>query len=417
MEPGFLYFSTLLGRRAIDGGSGAAIGRVSDLVVIAGEPFPRVETALIRGPGGRILEVRANMIEGWSQSPLVLAEGAEMEDASPGAASDRIRLVSEILDRQIVDVEGAKVVRVNDLHFLLVNGSLRLAHVDVGTRGLVRRMGWERMVDAVVGAIRPKAPYLTKEVLLPWKLIQPLDVAPGKIRLDVAQRLLATMHPSDLASVFEELDRSQRAELLGRMDVETAADALEEASPEVATELLEEITAERAADIVEEMQPDEAADVLSELEPGTREDVLQAMEAPEARQVQVLLAHSPRTAGGLMTPEILRLPPSASAADALAAVRWLAHEVTHLHEVFVVEEGKLIGTATLASIVAADPAAKLSEIAKEAPAVVGVETPLSQIADEAAKYNLLSVPVVDENGILQGAVTIDDVLGHMIHDG
>ncbi|HVO30949.1 MAG TPA: CBS domain-containing protein, partial [bacterium] len=401
MEPRFLYFADLLGR--VVEKDGARIGRVRDLVVVAGEPYPRVDLVRVAAGSHELIEVPANYVAAW-EPRLALGSDAALRPASE-TGSDRIRLREEILDRQIVDVEGAKVVRVNDLQFLVVDKQLRLAHVDVGTRGLVRRMGWERPLDALVRLLRPGAKWLTFETLLPWKLVQPLGLAAGKIRIEVAQRLLATMHPADLADVLEDLDRERRNELLGRMDVETAAETLEATSPEIATELLEEISPEKAADIVEEMRPDDAADVLGELPEETRQDVLEAMEAPEARAVAELLEHAPKSAGGAMTPEILRLPPNATAADAIAAVRWLAHEAGYLHEVFVVEGEKLVGTASLQAIVAASPETPLRTIATEPPATVTADASMQDVAEAASKYRLSAVPVVDTEGRLEGAVT------------
>ena len=241
--------------------------------------------------------------------------------------ADRLRLGQEILDRQIVDIEGAKLVRVNDLHFLETKGQLRIAHVDVGLRGLVRRMGWQRPVDGVVSLLRPAARYLNAETLLSWKLVQPIESAPGRVRIEATKKALASLHPADLAEIMEDLDRHQREVLFQRLDVETAADALEETSTELATELLEAVPPEKAADILEEMAPDEAADALSELPGDTRDELLQAMERPEAAEVAELLEYHPRSAGGLMTPDLVELPPTATVADAFAEVRRRAEEL------------------------------------------------------------------------------------------
>src|SRR6266702_4581499 len=247
-DPRFLYFSALLGCpvRASDG---RRTGKLVDLVVQTGEPYPPVDAA-------------------------VVAEGRERRHV-PWSA--------------VAAVGPGGLVRVNDLHFLETRGQLRIAHVDVGFRGLVRRMGWEWLVDRTVGALRPRAQYLASDHLLSWKLVQPLDSAPGRVRLEVAQQALAQLHPADLAEILEELDRGQRTRLLQRLDVETAAEALEEAPPEMTAQLLEEVTPEKAADILEEMAPDEAADVLGELPHAARAELLGAMERPEAREVERLL--------------------------------------------------------------------------------------------------------------------------------
>jgi magnesium transporter len=344
----------------------------------------------------------------------LLAE-AVAEPLPDTSESDRLRVAEELLDRQIVDVEGAKLVRVNDLHFLEVKGALRLAHVDVGFRGLVRRMGWQRLVDRSVGLVNPRSRYLNSEALLPWKLIQPLGTTPGKVRLDVAQRQLASLHPADLAEIMEDLDHAQRAVLFQRLDVETA---VEESSSEVTTQLIAEVTPERAADILEEMAPDEAADVLSDLPEETQTELLGAMERPEAKEVEALMGYKSRSAGGLMNPELIQLLAESTVREALDEVRRRAEELSVVYELFIVDpKGLLTGLCTLKDLVAARPEARLAELMREAPATAGVETDVSELADLAAKYNLLTVPVVSEAGLLIGAVTVDDILPAVLHGG
>lgn len=407
----FLFFSDLLGKKVL-AADGSVLGRVSDLVIATGEPYPPVESLVVRSRRGP-LQLPWSAVAGLNGE---LRLRAEAQPAPPPEAPvpDRVRLAEEILDRQIVDIGGAKLVRVNDLHFLEVKGALRVAHVDVGLRGLVRRMGWQRPVDLLVRLVKPRAPYLSKESFLSWKLVQPIESAPGRVRVEVTQKALASLHPADLAEILEELDRSRREVLFQRLDVETAAEALEEAPPEVATELLEAVPPEKAADILEEMAPDEAADALSELPGETRAELLQAMETPEAAEVRELLEYPPRSAGGLMTPELVEMRPEATAADALAEVRRRAEELPLVYEVFVVGDGVLKGLCTLKDLVAADPAAPLSAVMREVPAQVTADADLREVARAAAKYNLLSVPVVDLAGMLMGMVTVDDILSELV---
>jgi magnesium transporter len=412
-DPRFLFFSSLLGRPVLDA-QGHLVGKVADVVVATGEPYPPVESLVVKA-NGRVLQTPWSAVEMTGERALRLKERARLEPPPPAPPSDRIRLAEEILDRQIVDVEDAKLVRVNDLHFLDVKGQLRIAHVDVGFRGLVRRLGWERFVDAAVAVVRPGAHYLTSDHLLSWKLVQPLDRAPGKVRLEVAQQALAQLHPADLAEIMEELDRDQRARLLQRLDVETAADALEETAPEVTAQLLEEVPPERAADILEEMAPDEAADVLNELPQEAREELLDAMERPEAREVQQLLEYPRDSAGGLMTPDRIQMYAKDTVADALAEVRRRAAELPLVYEVFITDNaGVLKGMCTLRDLVLAEPSAPLEHIGREPPATVEPDAQLREVAEAASKYNLISVPVVDRLGVLQGMVTVDDILAEVI---
>jgi CBS domain-containing protein len=412
-DPRFRFLSSIMGR-PVRGADGGRLGKLADLVVATGEHYPLVESLVLRGRDGRRQFPWAS-VERFDDRGLTLKAGAVSSTPPALPLADRIPLVEEILDKQIVDVHDAKLVRVNDLHFLELKGQLRVAHVDVGLRGLVRRMGWEGLVDRTVKLVRPGAPYLTADQLVSWKLVQPLDQSAGKVRLEVAQRLLATLHPADLAEIMQDLDRDQRTVLLERLDVETAAEALEEASPELAAQLLEEVTPEKAADILEEMAPDEAADVLSDLPGETRDEVLAAMERPEAREVEALLAYPQDSAGGLMTPDRLQLGPERTVEDAVAELRRRDEELPLVYEIFVADaDGRLLGLCTLRDLVLNDPATRLGAIMREPPATVGVHDRLREVAAAAAKYNLVSVAVVDERGVMQGMVTVDDILGEVV---
>ena len=412
-DPRFCFLSDFLGRQVL-AADGRRLGRVTDLVVATGEAYPPVESLVVKGPAGRTQYP-------WSAVESIGARRQALRADATGAPPpaepppDRIPLAEEILDRQIVDVHDAKLVRVNDLHFLELKGQLRVAHVDVGFRGLIRRMGWEPLVDGTIKLVSRQAGYLTSDHLVSWKLVQPLDRSPGKVRLEVAQRMLATLHPADLAEILEDLDRDQRAVLLERLDVETAADALEEAPPELAAQLLEEVAPEKAADILEEMAPDEAADALSEIDGEARAEVLAAMEVPEATEVRALMAHPRDSAGGLMTPDRIQLYPEQTVADAVAELRRRDEELPLVYEIFVVDlSNRLVGLLTLRDLLLNDAATPLGRLMREPPITVTVEDSLKDVAEAASKYNLVSVAVLDAEGRLQGMVTVDDILAGVL---
>ncbi len=414
-DPRFRFLSSIIGR-PVRGPDGTRLGTLADLVVATGEQYPPVESLILKGREGR-RQYPWSAVERLGDRDLTLKAGAASATPPEQPPADRIPLAEEILDRQIVDVHDAKLVRVNDLHFLEIKGQLRVAHVDVGLRGLVRRMGWEPAVDGALRLLRPGAPYLTADQFVSWKLVQPLDQSAGKVRLEVAQRLLATLHPADLAEIMEELDRGQRTVLLQRLDVETAADALEEASPELASELLEVVPAAKAADILEEMAPDEAADVLEEMGGEARADVLAAMEKPEAKEVQELLAFAPGSVGGLMTPDRLQVAPAQTVADAIVELRRREEDLPFVYELFVVDEtGRLVGELTLRDLLLHDAGTPVSRIMREPPATVLAGERARGAAAAASKYNLMTVPVTDDQGRLQGVVTVDDILSEVLDE-
>jgi magnesium transporter len=413
----FVFFSEIMDKPVVSA-DGQELGRLADLIVIPGEPYPPVECLVIRSFHRTKLRLLWASVADLSTQGVRLLPGAVAEPLPEQTATDRVRVAEELLDRQIVDVEGAKVVRVNDLHFLEVKDMLRLAHVDVGFRGLVRRMGWERGVDATVHLLRPSAHYLKGDSLLSWKLIQPLGDIGGRVRLDVAQDQLATLHPADLAEILEELDHYQRTSLFKRLSVETAAEALEETSPEITQELLDEVPPEQAAEILEEMDPDEAADVLGEMPKHTRSELLEAMDIPEATEVQELLRYDPKSAGGLMTPDFISVAEEVTAEQALNEIRRRADELHLIYELFVVDgKGHLKGECTLKDLLVSAPSVVLRELMREPPGTVLAEAGVHEVAEIASKYSLLSVPVVTPEGELLGIVTVDDILPEVLRGG
>ena len=219
----FLFFADLLGKKVVTA-DGTPLGRVCDLVAVTGEPFPPVESLVVRSGKQRVQLAWSAVAEMNGQ--VLLRPGAQGQPVPEAPVGDRVRLSEEILDRQIVDIEGAKLVRVNDLHFIENKGQLRVAHVDIGFRGLVRRMGWQPVVDRLVSIVRPGARYLRDETMLPWKLVQPIESAPGRVRIEATKRALASLHPADLAEIISDLSRLESSKLLDSLDVKTVAAAM-----------------------------------------------------------------------------------------------------------------------------------------------------------------------------------------------
>jgi CBS domain-containing protein/sporulation protein YlmC with PRC-barrel domain len=415
VEGTFVFLSELLGRPVL-GPAGEKLGRVADFLVDASEPaWPKITALRVRTSlRGEIKRVEWEDVASCDQSGTKLKRGAEALQPIK-LLTNEIPLAQDVLDRQIVDTDDAKVERVNDLHLLRARGELRVAHVDVGFRGLVRRMGWQPAVDTVLRTLRPGAPYLLKEQFVPWKYVQPLAADTSRVRLDLARRAMADVHPSDLAEILEDLDRRERAVLFRDLSVSSAAEALEESEPALQRELLRMVEPARAADIVGEMQPDAAADLLAELPEEESAEILAAMEQHEAREVTQLLTYDENTAGGMMNPEYLRLKPAMTAQDALQAVRNQAKKVAQVHDCFVVQrDRRLLGVLSLRDLLLAVPEAPVDAIMHAHPAPLDPEDRARKVAELAAKYNLFSLPV-EKDGKLLGVVTVDDVLEKVLH--
>ena len=415
-EGTFLFLSALLGRPVL-GPDGRRLGTLVDLLADGSEPaYPRVRALRVRLPlQGEVRRVEWEDVADCDERGVRLRRGAEALQTLRQTPSE-IPLAQDVLDRQIVDTDDAKVERVNDLHLVRARGDLRVAHVDVGFRGLVRRMGWQPLIDGVLRAVKPRSPYLHNTRLVSWKHVQPLASGSHKVRLDVARQKISELHPSDLADILEDLDRRERAVLFRDLPVEFAADTLEESEPELQRELLRMVEPERAADLVEAMEPDAAADLLADLPADESAEILAAMDAPEAREVEQLLTYDEHSAGGLMNTEFLQLQPSITVASAIESIRQQALHIANVHDAFVVSgDGKLVGVLSLRDLLLARVDAHIVAIMHDHPAPLEPGDSARKVAELASKYNLYSLPVEGKDGRMLGVVTVDDVLAQVLH--
>ena len=402
----FLFLSQILGKKILDA-NGRNCGRALDLIVSVAELYPLVTGVLYRSRRGetphrlswdRVREVRdALRIE-------ALQEG----DSPEGALREgEVLLKDSLLDKQIVDTDGAKILRVNDLHLLRVNSSLRLVHVDVGLRGLMRRVGLERATEKFFQWFFD---YQLRDNLIPWRVVQPLS-APDLLRLKISQNRLAQLHPADLADIIEELDINKRTEVFQALDVETAAEALEETDPKIQVHLIENLHPAKASDIIEEMSPSEAADLLGDLPKEKAEGILKEMEQEIAEDVKGLLVHPEEEAGGLMTTSFPVFPPGTTVKEALNFLRREAENLDVIYYLYVADEGgHLLGVTSLRELLMANPEAVLGDLMEPRIVSVGVEEEKEEIAALFAKYAFKAIPVVDEQRRLKGVITFRNLL-------
>jgi CBS domain-containing protein/sporulation protein YlmC with PRC-barrel domain len=329
------------------------------------------------------------------------------------ARGNEIWLARDLLDKQVIDTHDHRIVRVNDLELGKLGTDYCLINVDVGGRGLLRRLGMEDMAEWAARLLRRKLP--AHEIA--WR---DLSFLPGgSLRVNVARQQLSELHPADIAEILEDAGPRVAAELIRALDDEKAADTLEELEPEFQAEVLETISDERAADIVEEMQPDEAADLLNEMDEERREDILNLMEQEEKAAVEELLVHDADTAGGLMNTRYVTIPPGLTAAQALQQLREMAaaREAETIYYVYIAdEEEHLLGVLSLSDLVLADPNLLVDSFMHDEPALVQLETPRDDVLEVISRYDLLAVPVVDAAKRLQGIVTADDALQMILPD-
>lgn len=401
----FYFFSEFLNRKVYHL-AGEPLGKIFDLVAERVEPYPLIIGMILRRnrkkesylPWEKIqqIEPRLTCSEESLDDPKILHSKKEI-----------IFLREEVLDKQIVDTFGAKVVRVNDLHFLRVDSRLRLVHVDVGFRGLMRRVGWERIVDRILQWLFS---YVLPNQFISWKYVQLLSGS-DLIQLSVSQKKLSHLHPADLADIIEDLSSRERSAIFRALDAETAAETLEEIDPKIQRALIETIPVEKASDIMEEMSPSDAADLLADLPEERAEKILEGMEEKIAEDLRELLVHPEETAGGLMTTAYLSLPPETPVEMAMVRLRAEAPHLDIVDYIYIVnEEETLQGVVSIRDLLTAHPHQSLSEI--KGPRVVSVKLDEDQkeVVETFAKYGFRALPVVDEENRLKGVISFRSVL-------
>jgi CBS domain-containing protein len=320
---------------------------------------------------------------------------------------NEITLKQDLLDKQIVDIDGRKVVRVNDLRLDELDGQLRLVAVDVGAAGLLRRLGLERGYRVLARNLGLPTP----ERFIDWEDVDPVETSIASIRLRVPHAGLTELHPADLATIIDQLAPRDRAGVLAALDDEAVADAMEEMEPDTQVEVLEGLAPERAADILEEMSPDDAADLVADLSDETRQELLALMERDEAEELGGLLAYPEDTAGGMMTTEFVAVPAELTASQTIDRLRQLEPDAETIYYVYVVEsDGRLVGVLSLRDLIVAQPSTPIGEVMIDEPVAVDVTADRDDVATVVARYNLLAVPVTVGDGRLVGIVTVDDAI-------
>jgi CBS domain-containing protein len=401
---GEVFVADVLGKSVLDP-AGEEIGKVRDIAVEGGGQHPKaVGIVLEKNKVQRFLPWEDLSI---FNKRVISSRKRDDELAEFQPAPDRLLIARDILDKQIVDINGAKVVRVNDVKLTEENGLAWLTDVDVGMRGLLRRMGIERRGDGFFRAIR----HPLRHQLVPWSVIQPLEAKLDRLTLSVTRDAMSDLHPSDIAQIISDLAPDERTEFFEKLDLETAAEALHELEPEVQADIIADMDGEQAADVIERMPPDEAADVIADLSAEKAQEILGLMEKEEAEDVHELLHHEDDTAGGLMTNEYLAYPPETTVGEAMARFKADASEIEAVYYLYAVRDEKLVGVLGLKeAILSADPSKRLEDVMHTKLITVRAESDHNTVAELISKYNLLALPVVDDDDCLLGVITVDDVV-------
>jgi sporulation protein YlmC with PRC-barrel domain len=403
-----LALTELLGAPVIDTG-GKTCGRVREVALAPQEDRVRISILIVKTKtGDRVLPLQSvTSINGG-----VRASTAAGDWAASGATEGLFLLERDLLDQQVIDVHGRKVVRVNDVDLQQESvgnrAVLKVWSVDVGARGAIRRLLKGVVPLAALHLLLNQIPPRT----IPWDFVDLIETDPARrIKLKISHERLAKLHPADIADIVEDLAPDEREAVFETLDENVAAGALEEVEPKVQKAIVESLDSDRVAGIVEEMQPDAAADLLADLSEERTEKILEEMAPEERQEVSGLLEFKEDSAAGRMTTEYIALPVSATAHDAVEALRQFEGGLETVSTIFLVDSrNTLAGTVPLAKLVLSSPTTPLLALTKEPLISCQADASEKEVAELFDKYNLLTLPVIDENNHLTGVITSDDVI-------
>jgi magnesium transporter len=403
-----LALSDLIGAPVIDN-TGASAGKVREVTLVPQENTSQIAGFVVKTrQGDRLVATQSlSLINGGLRVATAASEW------SPYAGGEGMLLLErDLLDQQIIDVHGRKVVRVNDIdiHEELGHGHivLKVGAVDVGARGAVRRLLKGVVPAAALHLLLTKIP----PRMIPWEFVDLIEIDPARrVKLKISLARLAKLHPADIADIVEDLAPAEREAIFETLDEGVAAETLEEIDPKMQVSILSSLDSDRAADIVEEMDPDAAADLLGDMHPDASQEILTEMEPEERAEVSELMNFEEDTAAGRMTTDYMALGPGAKVEDAIEMLRNFEGGVESISTIYIVgDKDKLLGAVPLAKIVLAPPGTPLMMLSTGHLTTVHPGADEKKVAELFDKYNLLTLAVIDDDGMLTGVITADDVI-------
>ncbi len=415
----FLYFSNLMEREVVDV-NGQLVGHIYDIVLTAEGIYPQAKNLIVR----KGFPNRVYALIDWSSivefSPKqvrlnLLNSNVVFNERHDNKSEFTIR--RDILDQQVVDTYNHKVIRVNDVHLLAVDNLIMLAHVDISTKGIVRRLGFEKFVDFLVKIINPKSNYLNIEHLISCKYIQTLSINPVSmsIRINLPQKQWNNIPAADLGEIFLDLNTKEQLALFKSLDLNSKGKVFINIDLKTQESLIQELGVAEIATILNAVPPDEATDFLEKLPKDEVRDFLAIMENKQAKKLSELLGYSSDSAGGLMTTEFFSFKRGTLIQDVINQIREKSFKVEPVQFAYITDDGnKLVGSITFKGLMLANNQDTIEKYALAKTYFVNLHSSVKEVAYLMEKYKYNSIPVVDENNILKGIITVDDILSQLI---
>jgi CBS domain-containing protein/sporulation protein YlmC with PRC-barrel domain len=398
------YLSRILGNKVVSE-QRKAVGKLEDLVVDLDQVRPMVFALKVRF-GSTSLLIDFKHVSIFKKDSSYVVQCHQLVEV-PIPNDNILFLAKHVMDRQIVDIDGRKLERVNDLRLAYLSSGLFVVAVDVGVEGLLRRLSVAKPINQT---LKPFGKSLPSRMIL-WDDIAAISPSQEGIKLGKEQSKLSTLHPSDLADILEDLDHKTRVALFSELDEEKAADVLEEMENEAQVSMLESLSVEKAADVLEKMPADEVADILDDLQKERADELLEEMEEEASEEVRELMEYPENTVGSLMSTDYFSFHENMTVSQTIMELRRLKPPSDTIYYLYVLDdEEKLVATVSLRDLVVAEPETTLLEIMNRKVIKVEDYDRIDSLAEIISKYNLIAIPVVDEEDHMAGIVIIDDVV-------
>ncbi len=411
------YLSQILGKNYISD-DGTILGKIKDFLIdqssLPGKEAEPVRPHVVaikvkKGTEIRILDFSSFEIKKFKRKLKITC--LEVHDLVPEAFPNCLWLAENILDKQIVDINGRKLVRVNDIRMVMIPAGTYAIAVDVGMEGLLRRIGIDKPIQTLLDPFKADLP--GKFIL--WDDIAAVDFSNANIKLSKSISRLNTLHPSDLADIIEDLDKASRTYIFAFLDEEQAADVLEEMEPHAQIQIVESLPLEKAADVLEKMPADEVADLLDALAEDKAEELLEEMEKESSEEVRELLEYPDKYVGSLMTTDYYTFNEDLTVAETLDELRRQQPEPAHIYTIIVTDRNeRFLSSVSLGELVVASPFSPLKEIMNKYAVSVFDNDKVDSLAELVSKYNLLAVPVINKDRQMEGIVVVEDIVEDLL---